>query len=344
MTKLLIATIPAVQLVDNCPCSFDSGKWFRLDRSLCRCRLTDQWPQPQLGSQPQVGSAAHPQGASQPHAGSAQQPLSQLLCLHFSLPNSFFSMLGFFMPQPLSQQGSTTSQPQTGAAHPQGAATSQPQVGAAHPPQGASQPHAGSAAHPQSQPLCLCLPNNLLSRPHFFLPQPLSQQGSTTSQPQAGAQGAAQPIGSQPQAGSQGASQPQAGSAQQPVSQLLPPQSLSKRPNALASAELVATKAIANSAGTITRRIVISPWKVFRKVLASATSLHIRLACFLSELCPDQALISGGAGRGRSACRDASTTPKAGVHKRLSSRVACNYWRTFSFSRMHADFGADRTS
>ena len=73
------------------------------------------------------------------------------------------------------------------------------------------------------------------------------------------------PAGSQPQAGSQGASHPQVGSAphagstsQQESQPLL--HNLSNRPNALALAELAAIIAIAIRAGTITRRIVISPW------------------------------------------------------------------------------------
>jgi hypothetical protein len=149
----------------------------------------------------------------------------------------------FFLPQqPLSQQGSTTSQPQAGSQ-----AGSQPQAGS----QAASQPQAGSQQLLQPR---FRLNKQLNSPPNFFLPQqPLSQQGSATSQPQAGSQAA-----SQPQVGSQAASQPQAGSQQ--LSQPLL-HNLSNRPNALALTELLATIAIASSAGTITRRIVRSPWK-----------------------------------------------------------------------------------
>ncbi len=152
---------------------------------------------PQVGSQPQVGSAAHPQaGASQPQVGSAQQgsaaqPLSQQL---FFLLKSLASMPRSLLPHfGASQQGSATSQPQVGAA--------------AHPQAGASQPQAGSmtsqaGAHPSSQQL-LCFANSFFSKPNFGLLQPESQQGSTASQPQVGA-------AAHPQAA--GASQPQVGS------------------------------------------------------------------------------------------------------------------------------------
>ena len=86
---------------------------------------------PQLGSQPQAGSAQPQAGASQP---------KQLLLL-----NSFDRKPGFLMPQPLSQAGA--SQPQAGA--------SMPQAGS----QGASTPQAGSA-QPLSQPLLHNRPPN----------------------------------------------------------------------------------------------------------------------------------------------------------------------------------------
>ncbi|MCO8122470.1 hypothetical protein NHH03_12045 [Stieleria sp. TO1_6] len=147
--------------------------------------------------------------------------------------NSFFSKpKGFLLPQhPLSQAGAATSHPQAGAA------ISQPQAGSA-----ISQPQAGSAQQ-LSQP-CF-LPNSFDRNPPQHPLGALSHpQGSAISQPQAGSIAHGDAI-----------SQPQAGSAH-PVSQPVL-QSLLNRPNALAFEEVLATKATANKAGTITRRIVI---------------------------------------------------------------------------------------
>ena len=126
---------------------------------------------------------------------------------------------------------------------------SQPQVGST----GSSHPQLGSSSAPQtgsqgSQALCLAIIR--AKRPLIRPPQAAPSQVSTTSAPQTGSTGS-----SQPQVGSTSA--PQTGSqvSQASVLQIL------KMPNAFALAELVATKAIAKRAGTITRRIVNSPWK-----------------------------------------------------------------------------------
>ncbi|MFM2003033.1 MAG: hypothetical protein RI963_2459 [Planctomycetota bacterium] len=182
---------------------------------------------PQLGSQPQAGSAQPQAGASQP---------KQLFLL-----NSFDRKPGFLMPQPLSQAGA--SQPQAG---------SRPQAGSQAGAQGASTPQAGSA-QPLSQAACLPslhFAKSFESRPGFLMPQPLSQAGA--SQPQAGSRPQA---GSQ--AGAQGASTPQAGSAQ-PLSQ---PPLHNRPPNrpAEAFAEVNTAKAAASTREETTRRIVGTP-------------------------------------------------------------------------------------
>ena len=236
-------------------------------------------PQGAATSQPQAGSMT-----SQPQVGSAAHPLSQQL--FFLQLNSFFSKpKGFLPPQQLSQAGA--SQPQVGAQ-----ATSHPQAGSGA-QQGAatSQPQAGSTSQQLSHPQPRCLPNSLASNPPCFLPHPLSQQGSTISHPHAGS--AAHPQGaatSHPHAGSQATSQPHAGSAAQPVSHPLL-QSLSNRPNALASAEVLATSAKANKAGTITRRIVILhefDWKGLASAFTAFESVVVTCA---GEHLPDRVLL-----------------------------------------------------
>lgn len=170
-----------------------------------------------------------PQVGSQPQAGSQAASQPQAGSQPLSQPRLCFLNIRENRPLiPLQPVG----RPQ------QGSATSQPQVGA----QAASQPHAGSQ-QPVSQPP-RCFENKRLRRPHFGFAQG-SQHESTTSLPQLGAQGA---------------SHPHAGSTSQQVSQAPLLHNLSNRPNALALAELAATIATANRAGTITRRIVRSPW------------------------------------------------------------------------------------
>ena len=184
---------------------------------------SNQNPQPQDGSQPQVGAAT-----SQPQVGAGAQQASQPWFLWNNLPKK---------PLILSPHDG----PLQGSSQPQGPAISQPQVG----PQGAaiSQPQVGAGAQQASQASCLW--NNLPSSPPLC-PQPLSQQGSTTSQPQVGPHG--EPHGA-------ATSQPQAGSTSQQASQALLPQSLSNNPNAEASVEQIVKRAAA-MAGTKMRRII----------------------------------------------------------------------------------------
>ena len=220
-------------------------------------------------------------GAAQVGSQAAAQPLSHPRFLPNRLPNKPFSL----QPGRGAQQGSqhsTISAPQAGSqpqvGSQQGAGAGAAQVGS----QGAAQVGSQGAAQPESQPPRR-LPNRRANRPPF-LPQPLSQP--TGSQPHAGSQTGAAQVGSQPQVGSQGASQPQAGSTSQQLSQLLP-HNLSNRPNALALTELLATIAIANNAGTITRRIVRSPWKrvSLGRLLPAPEPQHVRAAEVLLEVC-----------------------------------------------------------
>jgi hypothetical protein len=154
-----------------------------------------QLQHPQLGSHPQVGSAA--QQGSQPQVGSAAQQGSQ--------PQAGSQQLSQPRP-PRNLPNNLSSKPhdfgwQQGS-HAQGSqhTGSQPHIGSGAHPQG-SQPHIGSGAHPQgsqpqtgsqqlSQPRRFSLPNNLLSRPPHFGSQPLSQAHGS------------QQAGSHPQAGS----------------------------------------------------------------------------------------------------------------------------------------------
>ena len=121
-----------------------------------------------------------PQVGSQPQAGSAQPESQQLLFL----PNNFDNRPGRLNPQPLSQHDGA-SQPQAGAA------TSQPQAGSAQ--------QAGASQHDDPQ---LFLANKRASKPGFLQLGAASQQEGVTSQPQAGSAAHPQAGASQPQAGS----------------------------------------------------------------------------------------------------------------------------------------------
>ncbi len=209
----------------------------------------------------------------------------------------------------------------------QPASASQPQVGSTG-STGSSHPQLGSSSAPQtgsqlsSQP---CFAIMRAKMPLIRPPHAAPSQVSTTSAPQTGSTGS-----SHPQVGS--ASAPQTGSHASQASVLQNP----NRPNALALAELEATIAIANRAGTITRRIVNSPWKKVSGRLLQRLSRNTseRPKTSFQALARHRSLtIQIPHCRSIGVWRRQRRTPiRQGVHAQLSTTRAC---RMRSFAKIY---------